>query len=140
MAARLTDSQKKKIIVDYVVLRSYNATAKAHGVSPNTVKNIVQGNADIAKLCEQKNEENTADILARMEQRKAKVCDIIDLYLDELLKVQQFKNLTPNQLTTALGTLIDKWTAIGGGIGDRAQEDALSRSLREMAEGLESDD
>lgn len=112
MAARLTDKQKKKIIADYVQLGSYNATAKANGVSLNTVKKIVQGNADIAEMCNQKKEENTADILSKMEERKDKVCEIIDLYLDELLNIDQFKNLSPNQLTTALGTLIDKWGLI----------------------------
>ncbi|MCX4257934.1 MAG: helix-turn-helix domain-containing protein [Oscillospiraceae bacterium] len=52
MAARLTDRQKKKIIADYVQLESYNAAAKINGVSPNTVKNLVTGNADIAQKCE----------------------------------------------------------------------------------------
>lgn len=45
----------------------------------------------------------------------------------------------PAQITTAMGTLIDKWTAISGGPADTAKEDDLSRSLREMAEELESD-
>lgn len=139
MAARLTDKQKKKIIADYVELGSYNAVAKSNGVSLNTVKKIVQENADIAEMCNQKKEENTADILAKMDERKDKVCNIIDLYLDELLNISQFKNLTPNQLTTAMGTLIDKWTAISGGPADTAKEDDLSRSLRELGQELESD-
>ena len=78
MAARLTDKQKKKIIADYVQLGSYNATAKVNGVSLNTVKKIVQGNADIAEMCNQKKDENTADILAYMESRRKQVCDIIE--------------------------------------------------------------
>ena len=52
--ARLTDRQKKKIIADYIQLESYNAAAKINGVSPNTVKNLVTGNADIAQKCELK--------------------------------------------------------------------------------------
>lgn len=110
MAARLTDEQKKKIIADYAVLRSYNATANANGVAPNTVKNVVKGNAEIAQLCTQKNAQNTADILDYMDRHKDKVCDIIGLYLDELMKVEQFEKLTPSQLSTVIGTLIDKWT------------------------------
>ena len=77
MAARLTDKQKKKIVADYVQLGSYNATAKVNGVSLNTVKKIVQGNADIAEMCNQKKDENTADILAYMESQKGLVCEII---------------------------------------------------------------
>lgn len=54
MAARLTDEQKKKIIADYVQLGSYNATAKANGVSDKTVRNIVLQNPDISEKLEQK--------------------------------------------------------------------------------------
>jgi len=139
MAARLTDRQKQKIIADYVEIGSYNAVAKINGVALNTVKKIVQENAEIADLYDQKKEENRADILAHMETRKDKVCEIIDLYLEQLLNVGQFKNLSPSQLTTALGTLIDKFTAIGGGeVGEK--EDGLSQSLRELGRELRSDD
>ena len=75
------------------------------------VKRVVQSCEDFAQKAQQKKEENTADILAFMEKNKDKVCSIIELYLDELLNVQQFEKVTPNQLTTAIGTLIDKWTA-----------------------------
>ena len=140
MAARLTDRQKQKIIADYVELGSYNAVAKINGVALNTVKKIVQGNARIAEMYDKKKEENRADILAHMETRKDKVCEIIDLYLEQLLDVGQFKNLSPSQLTTALGTLIDKFSAVGG-IGQSGEkEDGLSKSLRELGEELESDD
>ncbi len=139
MAARLTDGQKKKIVADYVQLGSYNATAKANGVSLNTVKNIVQGNADIAEMCNQKKEENTADIIAYMESRKNKVCDIIGICLDALPdKIKNAK--TASDVTTAMGTIITKWTEISGGPSDTAKEDDLSRSLRELGKELESDD
>ena len=77
MAARLTDRQKKKILADYVQLGSYNATAKINGCSLNTVKKLVQENADIAELCIQKKMENTTDILAYMESQRKTVCEII---------------------------------------------------------------
>lgn len=139
MAKHLTDREKKKIIADYVELGSYNAVAKKHGVSKDTVRRTVAGSADFAQKAQRKKEEDTADILAHMEGQKEKVCLIMDLYLDELLNVKQFKGLTPNQLTTALGTLIDKWTAIGGGPGNTGKEDELSRSLKELGRELESD-
>lgn len=41
MAARLTDRQKKKIVADWVEMQSYNAVAKKHGVTHQTVKRIV---------------------------------------------------------------------------------------------------
>ena len=140
MAARLTDKQKKKIVADYVQLGSYNATAKVNGVSLNTVKKIVQGNADIAEMCNQKKDENTADILAYMESQKGLVCEIIGKGLAALNDPEKLAEATPAQITTALGTLIDKFTAFGGGPGDTAKVDGLSQSLRELAEGLGSDD
>lgn len=127
MAARLTDRQKKKIIADYVQLGSYNATAKANGVSLNTVKNIVQGNAEIAEMCNRKKDENTADILAYMESKRNAVCDIIEVGLAVLPdKIQTAKSAS--EVTTALGTLIDKFTALYPG---RQKENAETMTLEE---------
>ena len=139
MAARLTDKQKKKIIADYVQLGSYNATAKVNGVSLNTVKKIVQGNADIAEMCNEKKEQNTVDILAYMESQKGIVCEILEKGLAALNSPDKLAEASPSQITTALGTLIDKWAMISGGPSDNGKEDELSKSLREMAEELESD-
>ena len=139
MAARLTDRQKKKIIADYVQLGSYNATAKVNGVSLNTVKKVVQGNAEIAEMCNQKKEENAADVLAYMEEKRKAVCDIIEVGLAVLPeKIKTAKSAS--EVTTALGTLIDKWATVSGGPADTAKEDELSKSLREMAEEMESDE
>lgn len=112
MAARLTDKQKKKIIADYVELGSYNATAKANGVSLNTVKKLVQGNAEIAEMCNQKKNENTANILAYMESQRGVVCEIIGKGLAVLNDPEKLAGATPSQITTALGTLIDKWAQL----------------------------
>ena len=139
MAARLTDKQKKKIIADYVQLGSYNATAKVNGVSLNTVKKIVQGNADIAEMCNEKKEQNTVDILAYMESQKGIVCEILQKGLAALNSPEKLAEASPSQITTALGTLIDKWAMISGGPSDNGKEDELSKSLREMAEEFESD-
>lgn len=139
MAARLTDKQKKKIIADYVQLGSYNATAKVNGVSLNTVKKIVQGNADIAEMCNQKKEQNTADILDYMESQRDDVCKVLGICLSELKKAERYEKTPPQQIATTMAILIDKYTAFGGGPKDETEEDGLSRSLRELGEGLESD-
>lgn len=110
MAARLTDKQKKKIIADYVQLGSYNATAKANGVSLNTVKKIVQGNADIAEMCNQKREENTAEMLAFMDSRKGEAQNVIDTYLKALADPEKLENASLSQIATALGIVVDKFT------------------------------
>lgn len=139
MAARLTDQQKKKIVADYVNTQSVNAAAKMNGVSWDTVKRLLEKSGDLEEMLEEKNRENTADILAYMESQKTVVCEIIEKGLAALNDPEKLAQATPSQITTALGTLIDKWAMIRGSPADTAKEDDLSRSLREMAEELESD-
>lgn len=110
MAARLTDKQKKKIIADYVQLGSYNATAKINGVSLNTVKKIVQGNADIAEICNQKREQNTAEMIAFMDSRKGEAQKVIDAYLKALADPEKLDGASLSQIATALGIVVDKFT------------------------------
>ena len=135
----LSDKRKKGIIAERVQGRSLRDIASEYGIAASTVKRICDSNPDTVQLATQKKEENTSDILAHMEERRDKVCGIMDLYLEELQSEEKIKKARLSELTTALGTLIDKFTAIGGGLGDAIKEDELSKSLKEMAERLESD-
>lgn len=110
MAARLTDKQKKKIIADYVEFGSYNAVAKIHGVSRQTVKNIVSTDAEIGQKLQQKKEQNTADILSHMESQKADVIKVLDEYITAMRDPVKIKRAGVVQLATALGIVIDKYT------------------------------
>ena len=140
MAARLTDKQKKKIVADYLETESYNATAKINGVCGQTVRRVVEESQGITENLKRKKEENTADILAYMESKRGVVCEIIEKGLAALNSEEKLAEASPAQITTALSTLIDKWSAVSGGPADTAKEDELSKSLREMAEELESDE
>lgn len=132
MASRLTDKQKKKIIADYVQLGSYNAVAKINGISDKTVKAIVIANPEFTEKSEQKKEENTADILAYMESQKKLVCEIIGKGLAALNDPEKLANANPSQITTALGTLIDKWTTVNGSNATEQAEshNALIEAIR----------
>lgn len=122
MAARLTDKQKKKIVADYLETGSYRATARKNRIADGTVKRIVLECSDIEQKVAQKKEENTADILAYMEIQKGLVCEIIGKGLAALNDPEKLAEATPAQITTALGTLIDKWTDIKGeGKEDKVQ-------------------
>lgn len=140
MAARLTDKQKKKIIADYVEIGSYNAVAKLHGVTRQTVKNVVTADTGIGQLLQQKKDENTADIISYMEQKRGIVCEILGKGLDILNDPEKLREATPSQITTALGTLIDKWSTITNKPQDDRIDDGLSKSLRELAEEMKSDE
>ncbi|MCM1227548.1 MAG: helix-turn-helix domain containing protein [Clostridium sp.] len=139
MAARLTDKQKKKIIADYLELGSYRAVGKKNGVSADSVKRVISKTDGFEQKAAQKKEENTADILAYMESKRQSVCQILDVGLQVLPeKIAGAKSAS--EVTTAMGTLIDKWTAVSGSPQDESYEDELSRSLRELGKELESDD
>ena len=140
MANRLTDRQRKKIVADYLELGSYRATARKNNVSADTVKRTVTECDEIEQKLSQKKTENTADILAYMESQRGLVCEIIGKGLAVLNDKEKLQEATPAQITTALGTLIDKWAAVSGSAADEIKEDGLSKSLREMAEELESDE
>lgn len=139
MAARLTDKQKKKIIADYVEIGSYNAVAKLHRVTRQTVKNVVTADTGIGQLLQQKKDENTADIISYMEQKRGIVCEILGKGLDILNDPEKLREATPSQITTALGTLIDKWSTITNKPQDDRIDDGLSKSLKELAEELNDD-
>ena len=132
MAARLTDRQKKKIVADYLELGSYNAVSKIHGISRQTVKNVVLSSTDIGQKLQQKKDENTTDVLAYMESRRGVVCEIIEKGLAALNDPDKLKEASPSQITTALGTLIDKWASKGTATGgqDSREDDPITQALR----------
>lgn len=135
MANRLTDKQKKKIVADYLELGSYNATANRNGVSNHTVKRVVLEVPDLSQKVKQKKAENTADILAYMESQRGLVFEIIGKGLAVLNDEEKLREATPAQITTALGTLIDKWALKGQLISgkDQVEDDPITKSLKEEA-------
>ena len=135
MAARLTDKQKKKIVADYLELGSLRAAGRKNGVSGETVKRIVQNDDAFEQKAAQKKEENTADILAYMESKRGVVCEIIEKGLAALNAPEKLADASPAQITTALGTLIDKWAPKGQPISgkDQADDDPITKSLKEEA-------
>ena len=133
MASRLKDEQIAKLIADYALMGSYHAVAKQNGVSENTVKKYVQnsGVAEFADLCKRKKEDIKADLGAYMDANRDRVCEIIGLALEVLPdKIQNAKTAT--EVTTALGTLIDKWAPKGTATGgqDSREDDPITQALR----------
>lgn len=135
-AQRLTDKQKKKIIADYVQLQNYTKTAKLNDVAESTVRKIVKNNPDCANQCDIKKEQNTQDMLSYMDSKKERVQEIIDVYLGVLTDPEKMEGATLQQITTALGTLIDKWTVIddrkkGDSFHQTVEDDPITKSLKE---------
>ena len=59
-----------------------------------------------------KKEENTADVLAYMDAHKDLVCSFIGKGLELLNDPDKLKAANLSQITTAMGTLIDKWAMV----------------------------
>lgn len=110
-AKRLTDRQKKRIIADYVTLESFSAAGRKHGVSPHTVKRLVEADPAALKMCADKKKACDRDVMAYMDTQKDMICQIIGNGLKVLADPQKMAQAKPAEITTALGTLIDKWTA-----------------------------
>lgn len=112
VAEVINPRKRKKIVADYVTLGSYAAAARINGVAPNSVKRIVAAEPEIARLCAQKKEQDTQDVLAYMGKQSDLVCDIIGKGLTALAADDKLAAANPAQITTAIGTLIDKWTMV----------------------------
>ena len=120
--AKLTDKEKKKIVADYVECGVYSQVARKHNVSATTVRKIVNAEEESFEKFQHKKEENTVDILQHMESKKELVCELIDLYLLFLADPEKIQNATLPQISTALGTVIDKFTKHGTVDSQSAEE------------------
>lgn len=109
--AKLTDKQRKKIIAERAEGATLPQLAKKYRVSTTTIARTLKSDPKTAKLVNEKKAENQRDILDCMDKNKDKVCGVIDTYLNYLLDLSNFEKINPAQLTTVIGTLIDKWTA-----------------------------
>ena len=108
--SKISDKKKKEIIAYYVEVQNYRETARKFNIAPNTVKNLVKKNEDIAQICTQKKEENTKSVLQAMDDRAKdkillidKILKAIDKKLDD---VDKFTNV--KDLATAYGIILDK--------------------------------
>lgn len=129
MAKHLTDKQKKQIIANYVECQNYSQVARKYNISRNTVKAVVMSDKKIADKCQQKKEQNSVDILEYMESQKKQVCSLLDSYLSAMQDSSKIKRAGVLQLATALGIVIDKYTAT-------AQNDQALKKLDEVMDKI----
>jgi hypothetical protein len=137
--AKLTDKAKKEIIAKKAEGLTNCRLASMYHVSETTIRRVLQNDPCTAKMVEEKKKENTETVLAYMEGRTNIVCEIIGNGLEVLADKEKMRSASLAQITTALGTLIDKWT---GNLslrtaGQEVIDDPLSASLKALAAKLE---
>lgn len=109
--AKLTDKQRKKIIAESVNGSSIRALAAKYNVSTTTIQRVLKSDTELTQKVAQKKAENTVSILAFMDSKKNDVCGLIDKLLVAMGDEDKLAAATVNQLATAMGIVIDKYTA-----------------------------
>ena len=113
-------------------MQSYNAVAKKHGVTHQTVKRIVDASPDISEKVQQKKEENTAEMLAFMESQKGAMQEAIVLHLKALTDPEKISTATLSQIATSFGIIVDKATKNTASSNDSLNKlDGLIREFRD---------
>lgn len=140
---KLTDLQKKKIIADYVENQNYCETARMNNVDESTVRRIVKSedNKEIAKLTEQKKQENTKSTIEYMQtqhESKKRILDKILKAIEEKAdNVDMFTNI--KDLATAYGIILDKELKVlelnskNSNSNELAKVDEILKELKENA-------
>lgn len=123
MAAKLTDEQKQKIIADYARSGSYRATARENNVSDRTVRRLCGAGMAVTETTDEGLTEvvpdDGEDIQSFLQSKRSIISEIINKGLAALNDEDKLRQATAAQITSTMGTLIDKFTVPdGAGIGD----------------------
>lgn len=109
--AKLTDKQRKKIIAEYVEGgTSQRKLAEKYHVSPYLIRAILNDDKRLAQKIAHKKAENTASVLAFMDSKKNDVCNLIENLLAAMNSPEKIAAAPLNQIATAMGIVIDKYT------------------------------
>lgn len=132
--AKLTDKQRKKIIAESVNGSSIRALAAKYKVSTTTIQRVLKSDAEFTQKVAQKKAENTASVLAFMDSKKNDVCGLIDKFLSAMGDDEKLAAATVNQLATAMGIVIDKYTANEAVNASSAKENNLFEAIDSIGE------
>lgn len=115
MAGKLTDKQRKKIIAERAEGKSLRELARKYGVSDATIRRTVNADPEMSQKVAHKKRACEESILAHMEAKRDVVNEIITNGLTALADPEKMRAARPDHITTALGTLIDKFVPIETG-------------------------
>ena len=109
--AKLTGVQRAEIIAAHVEGESNVSLAGRYGVTETTIRNVVKEDPETSKKFELKKEENIRSLYAFMDSQMGDVCAAIAKLLKAIGDPKKIDKASVPQLATALGILVDKYTA-----------------------------
>lgn len=131
MGKRLTPEEKAAVLAEYAICGNYSAVARKFGVSDNAVRKLVKANPQSSKKFELKKEESELSMLEYLEKRAAKAQSVVDRLLDAMEDKRKVDRANLRDTATALGIVIDKFTAIGNK-ADTAAMAKMDEILKEI--------
>ena len=108
---KLTDRQKKQMIVDRAEGMTFESIANKYGVSTTTAQRVIKGDPETAKKVQEKKDENTLDMLQYMDCQKPKIQSLLANIIEALNDPEKLKRANVRDLATAYGIIYDKITA-----------------------------
>ena len=112
-------------------LQSYRAAAKLNDVSDATVKKVVKEDPESARLCAQKKREKS---------KQGEAQELLGLYLKAMADPDKIAEATLPQLSTAFGTIVDKFAMLGDQSCIEVPDDGLVEALNAAADLSPPDD
>lgn len=130
--SKLSDKDKKKIVVERVNGAKLQQIARKYHVSETTIRRVLKGDPKTAEKVESKKEANTLEMLQYMDAQKGKAQELLSKILEALGDPDKLARANVRDLATAYGIIADKFiqTAPTGG------DDVLARA-REMLGGID---
>ena len=108
---KLTDRQRKEIIVDRAEGMTFRDIGRKHGVSDATVRRTCKADPETAQLVAEKKEQNTLDMIQFMEGQKPKIQELLKNIVEAMNDPVKLARTNPRDLATAYGIIYDKITA-----------------------------
>lgn len=105
----LTDEQERRIVADYAATGNYEEAGRRNGVTGMSARRVVLRREDLRDEAREAAGAVNQTMEEYLQGQQDRVRSIIDIYLEALTDLDRFEKLTPVQLSTVIGTLIDKW-------------------------------
>lgn len=130
--AKLSDKDKKRIVMDRVNGHSLRKIAEKYHVSDTTVRRVLKGDPKTSEKVAAKKEANTMEMLQYMDAQKGKAQELLSKIINALGEPDKLARANVRDLATAYGIIADKFiqTAPAGG------DDVLARA-KEILGGID---